>query len=76
MPKQSRSILASVLGYWSRWAGGDLKTSRALHGVVLHDPEAQKPKDLDNPFVDAEAQERIGDLISRARRGTEGKAKK
>jgi len=40
---------------------------------VLHDPEAEKPKDLDNPFVDAEAQERIGDLISRH---AEGETKK
>jgi hypothetical protein len=76
MAKQSRSILDSVLGCWSSWVGRNLRTSRGLHGVVLHDPEAQKPKDLDNPFVDAEAQERVGDLISRANRGTAGKTKK
>jgi hypothetical protein len=75
MAKQSRSILDSVLGCWSRWVGRNPRTSRGVRGVVLHDPDAQKPKDLDNPFVDAAAQGRVGDLISRAHRGTEGKTK-
>jgi hypothetical protein len=34
--------------------------------IVLHDPAAQKPKDLDNPFREAASQERVGDLIGRS----------
>jgi hypothetical protein len=76
MAKQARSIFDAVLGFWSGLLGRNPRTSRRLHGVVLHDPEAENPKDLDNPFVDAEAQERIGDLISRSHRQLEGETKK
>ena len=73
MAKQARSIFNSALSFWSSLVGRNRRTPQRLHGVVLHDPEAEKPKDLDNPFVDAEAQERIGDLISRH---AEGETKK
>ena len=32
----------------------------------IHDPEAENPKDLDDPFIDPNVQERIGQLIARA----------
>jgi len=34
---------------------------------ILHDPEAQNPKDLDNPFHEVTSQGRVGDLIGRSR---------
>jgi hypothetical protein len=34
--------------------------------VVTHDPAASKPHDLDDPFHDIEAQERIGAAIAKA----------
>jgi hypothetical protein len=37
-----------------------------IKGVILHDPDAEKPKDFDNPFYTAASQERIGDLIARS----------
>jgi hypothetical protein len=37
-------------------------------GVIIHDPDAQKAKNLDNPFHDASAQERVAELIARAAR--------
>jgi hypothetical protein len=40
--------------------------SDRIQGVVLHDPDAQKPKDLDNPFYTAGSQERVGNLIARS----------
>jgi hypothetical protein len=40
--------------------------SGGIQGVIVHDPDADKPKDLDNPFYTAESQERIGDLIARS----------
>jgi hypothetical protein len=44
-----------------------------IQGVFLHDPAAGRPKNLDNPFHDAEAQERVGDFIARATRTPERK---
>jgi hypothetical protein len=40
--------------------------SGRIQGVILHDPDAEKPKDLDNPFYTATSQERVGDLIARS----------
>lgn len=34
--------------------------------VVFHDPSAQKAQNLDDPFLDPEAQRRIGKLIGDA----------
>jgi len=45
--------------------------SDRIRGVILHDPDAQKAKDFDNPFYTAAIQERVGDLIARS--GTSGK---
>ncbi|MCX7315166.1 MAG: hypothetical protein WCG92_10040 [Hyphomicrobiales bacterium] len=36
--------------------------------VVLHDPHAAEPHDLDDPFLDEKAQERMGAAISDAKR--------
>jgi hypothetical protein len=38
--------------------------------VFIHDPEAENPKDLDDPFIDPKVQERIGQLIVRPRLGS------
>ncbi len=38
-------------------AGGD-------RGVVIHDPAAAGPKDLDDPFGDDDVQERVGKVIA------------
>jgi hypothetical protein len=53
--------------------GGVFKRSARTQGVILHDPAAGRPKNLDNPFHDARAQERVGDLIARATRAPERK---
>jgi hypothetical protein len=34
--------------------------------VVVHDPAAQGPRDLDDPFIDDRAQTRAGDVIAGA----------
>jgi hypothetical protein len=36
--------------------------------VVVHDPAASKPHDLDDPFFDRKVQERIGAAIAKAAR--------
>jgi hypothetical protein len=42
------------------------RPSDRIQGVIVHDPDADKPKDLDNPFYTAGSQERVGDLIARS----------
>jgi hypothetical protein len=34
--------------------------------VFIHDPQAHKPRNLDDPFIDPKAQERVGQWIARA----------
>lgn len=34
--------------------------------VMLHDPAAQRPHDLDDPFYDQKVQERVASMISDA----------
>ena len=38
----------------------------AVPEVVLHDPAAQRPHDLDDPFFDQTVQKRFADVISHA----------
>lgn len=34
--------------------------------VIIHDPAAQGPHDLDDPFIDTKVQGRVADVIARA----------
>jgi hypothetical protein len=45
----------------------------SLRGVFLHDPQADKPKDLDDPFHDNRVQARVAEAIARATRSDAGK---
>ena len=47
------------------WAILTKKSSRPPE-VLLGDPAASRPQDLDDPFVDANAQRRVADVIARA----------
>jgi hypothetical protein len=47
------------------WARLTKKSSRLPEGLV-GDPAGSRPQDLDNPFVDANAQRRVADVIARA----------
>ena len=48
------------------WFGitGRRNRSEDLPEVVYHDPAAQGPQDLDNPFLDPKVQSRIADVIA------------
>ena len=37
-----------------------------MSGVVTHDPAASRPHNLDDPFFDQEAQERIAKVIAKS----------
>ncbi len=51
--------------FWARLiAPADPKP--AVPPVIIHDPEAQKAHDLDDPFFDKAVQTRIADVIAHA----------
>jgi hypothetical protein len=60
------SFLRAALKMWSLIV--DRQSRERSPEVVLHDPKAQGPQNLDNPFLDTKAQARVGDLIGRAAR--------
>jgi hypothetical protein len=47
-------------------APSDPKAALAVSSVIVHDPEAQKAHDLDDPFFDRNVQSRIADVIVHA----------
>jgi hypothetical protein len=52
---------------WSAVAGsGRARSPGATSPVIFHDPDANKPKNLDDPFQDPKVQERVAKLISQA----------
>jgi hypothetical protein len=59
-------FLRAALKMWSLIV--DRQSRERIPEVVLHDPKAQGPQNLDNPFLDTKAQARVGDLIGRAAR--------
>ena len=75
MRKPVWSSFNAALRVWTAFSA-ILKRSGRLRGVILHDPASDRPKNLDNPFHDAGAQERVGDLIARSTRSAERKPPK
>ncbi len=45
-----------------------MRPTPPIPDVVVHDPEASMPHDLDDPFFDRKIQERIGIEIAKAAR--------
>jgi hypothetical protein len=58
------SLARKVRRFWFAFTGRKDPVS-ALPEVILHDPKAQGPRDLDDPFVDPKVQSRIGDVIAK-----------
>jgi hypothetical protein len=42
--------------------------ARPAEGVIVHDPAADAPHDLDDPFYDPDVQARVGETIAGAMR--------
>jgi hypothetical protein len=62
---------ASKAFSWMRdWLGAILsrKRFRTKPDVIIHDPAASGPHDLDDPYFDPKIQSRFADLIARAAR--------
>jgi hypothetical protein len=73
MRKPVWSSFNAAVRVCTAFIGAVFKRPARVRGVVLHDPAAGRPQNLDNPFQDARAQERVGDLIARATRTPERK---
>jgi hypothetical protein len=59
-------LRAMLTDAWSAATVRRVRSAVRRAGVIVHDPHAQDPKNLDDPFVDPEVQERIGKFIARA----------
>jgi hypothetical protein len=73
MRKPVWPALNAAVRSWTVFIGAVFKRSARIRGVFLHDPAADRPKNLDNPFHDARVQERVGNLIARSTRSAERK---
>ena len=51
---------------WLRLIGPSAPEPKAVPPVIVHDPQAQKAHDLDDPFFDPNVQSRIADVIAHA----------
>lgn len=60
MQTLSEAVRRLLTGKTDKLAEADLPE------VIVHDPAAQAPHDLDDPFFDEEVQSRIGDVIAGA----------
>jgi hypothetical protein len=57
--------LSFVQRLWRALTGQGSATA-AIPASVVHDPAAQRPHDLDDPFFDGKVQARMGDVIGQA----------
>ena len=53
----------SLRDFW-RSVTGQAAVREKPPEVILHDPGADRPHDLDDPFFDPKVQSRIGDMIA------------
>jgi hypothetical protein len=56
--------LIQIIRDWWHGAAGDALRPQAPNDVIVHDPGAARPHDLDDPFLDPAVQSRIGDVIA------------
>lgn len=55
-----------VRNLWASVKTPDPAPKRTLPEVIVHDPEARLPHDLDDPFFDRKVQERMADVIAQS----------
>ena len=65
MPGPIQAILPPLRRLWSAVTGGAAPASE-FPDVLVHDPAAERPHDLDDPFFDGDVQTRMGDVIASA----------
>jgi hypothetical protein len=58
------SLAHTIRHFWSAMTGQDAVRAPALPEVIVHDPGAARPHDLDDPFFDPEVQARMANVIA------------
>jgi hypothetical protein len=60
-----QNLIRNIRDWW-HGAAGDALRPQAPQDVIVHDPDAARPHDLDDPFLDASAQSRLGGAIAKS----------
>ena len=61
------TMLQTIGRFWSAVTGHKHTDQEATaRPAVLHDPAAQQPHDLDDPYFDPKVQKRVGDVIAKS----------
>ncbi len=63
------NLLSRSWRFCLRMVGHDPASARGGAEVIVHDPAAAMPQDLDDPFHSAAVQEKIGQMIADAQAG-------
>ena len=58
-------MMGTMRKLWS-WIFWKKEPAVPAKGFIVHDPAAERPHDLDDPYFDAKVQERLGKGISSA----------
>lgn len=59
-------LRAMLTDAWSAATVRRVRSAVRRAGVIVYDPDAEKPQNPDDPFRDPDVQERIGKFIARA----------
>ena len=54
----------TIRHFWSTMTGQDSVRAPVAPEVIVHDPGAERPHDLDDPFFDPRVQSRMGSVIA------------
>jgi hypothetical protein len=58
------SFTQTIRRFWSTVTGQDSNQQSAPPEVIVHDPGAELPHDLDDPFFDPKVQSRMAGVIA------------
>jgi hypothetical protein len=58
------SLAQTIRHFWSAMIGQDSVREPAPPEVIVHDPGAERPHDLDDPFFDPKVQSRMASVIA------------
>jgi hypothetical protein len=58
------SFIQAVRNFWLAMTGQQSAGAAPPPEVIIHDPGAQRPHDLDDPFFDPKIQSRMADVIA------------
>jgi len=57
-------LVQTVRDLWLAMTGQQQPARQAAPEVIVHDPDAERPHDLDDPFLDPKVQSRIAGVIA------------